>query len=128
MRPFIAGCLVLALAACGRPDPPYVAAVRREQPIYCYRTLAGVDCYARPFFRDERQFINHFGPPPHEFERPKPPPAVRLMPPPEVDHYCRVAEPDACPLSTAEAPAATAAEGGAPAAFSPLPDGFGDVP
>jgi hypothetical protein len=95
--------VVLLAAGCGTADSPYEAAVRDLPPIYCYRSLAGADCYATPFFRDERQFINHYGPPPREYERPAPPEPARLDPPPEVDWYCKVSEPDACPLTAASA-------------------------
>lgn len=104
-------CVALAVAVvgCGEKDTPYVAAIRDELPVYCYQTLAGVDCYAKPNFRDERQLVNFYGPPPRDFERPRPPAPARLDPPPEVDWYCRVAEPDACPLPPASSSQTAAA-------------------
>jgi len=105
-------CVAMAFAAagCGEKDTPYIAAVRPEPPLYCYQTLAGVNCYAKPDFRDERQLINFYGPPPRDYDRPEPPEPARLDPPPEVDWYCRVSEPDACPLTTAPEPEHAAVE------------------
>lgn len=123
MRGWPIALIFAVLIGCGERDSPYVAAVREEQPIYCYQTLASVDCYAKPLFRDERQMVNFFGPPPRDYDRPKRPPAPRLAPPPEVDFYCRVSEPDACPLTAADAPAApppaAAGEGAADGATIP---------
>jgi hypothetical protein len=31
-------------------------------PLYCYRSLADVDCYAAPFDRDRRRLIGYTGP------------------------------------------------------------------
>jgi len=41
-----------------RPQPP----AQPLDPIYCYRTLAVVDCAAEPVFGDERRLVGHYGP------------------------------------------------------------------
>ena len=49
----------------------YDAAVEDMEPVYYYKSLAGVQCYQEPSFRDERRMVNYFGPPPRRFGPPK---------------------------------------------------------
>lgn len=97
-NPIVGVALALAVAACGSDRSAYERAVAEEEPVYCYQTLAGIDCYRTPAFRDERTLVNFYGPRPADFERPEAPEPAELTAPPEVDHYCRVSEPDACAL------------------------------
>ncbi len=79
------GTLVSAVVSgCGGAEhaSPYAAAVFDDPPIYCYRTIGDVDCYARPLAGAERRLVNYYGPPPDDYERPEPPPAPLLHPPP----------------------------------------------
>jgi|GEM_PF-1701403 len=56
LRPFLAaGAVALALAGCqSAPEPPATALIgptgdpAHSTPVYCYRTLASVDCYREP--------------------------------------------------------------------------------
>ena len=41
-----------------RPKPP----MRPVDPIYCYRTLAVVDCTAEPMLGEDRRLVNNYGP------------------------------------------------------------------
>lgn len=114
--------VALAAAGCGSDRTAYEHAVAKEEPVYCYQTLAGIDCYKRPDFRDERMLVNFYGPPPADFERPEPPEAAELTPPPPVDHYCRVGEPDACALPPPAADAETQAPPFGPPVPRPAPE------
>ena len=58
------------LSACAQKSA-YEAAVEDMEPVYCYKSLAGVQCYQEPSFRDERRMVNYFGPTPRRFGRPK---------------------------------------------------------
>jgi hypothetical protein len=63
---------LLALAAC--TETPYEYFVWRKhaetvqfapEPLYCYRTLAKVDCFAQPLDRSQHdRLVNYYGPPP----------------------------------------------------------------
>jgi hypothetical protein len=44
--------------------------------VYCYRSLADVDCYAQPFDRDRRRLVGYVGPWPGYGPPPPPPPAA----------------------------------------------------
>ena len=55
------------------------------EPVYCYRSLADVTCFRKPYFRDERRLANYYGPAPSKYDRPKPPPMAELQPPPPPD-------------------------------------------
>ncbi|MBM3597457.1 MAG: hypothetical protein FJX35_04540 [Alphaproteobacteria bacterium] len=41
-----------------RPKPP----MKPLEPIYCYRTLAVVDCASEPQLADDRRLVGHYGP------------------------------------------------------------------
>lgn len=116
-NPLVSLAVALFAAGCGSDRTAYERSVAKEEPVYCYQTLAGIDCYKRPDFRDERMMVNFYGPPPADFERPEPPEAAELTAPPPVDHYCRVGEPDACALP----PPVADAETPAPALGPPVP-------
>ena len=62
--------VALVLSAC-KQKSAYEAAVGDIEPVYCYKSLAGVQCSQKPSFRDERQMVNYFGAAPRRFGRPK---------------------------------------------------------
>ena len=62
--------VALVLSACTQKSA-YEAAVEDMEPVYCYKSLAGVQCYQEPSFRDERRMVNYFGPAPRRFGPPK---------------------------------------------------------
>lgn len=81
-RGALLAALVLALSACARDETAYERGVAAYEPVYCYASLADADCYRQPYFRDDRRLINHYGPTPRSYDRPKPPKPARLDPPP----------------------------------------------
>lgn len=44
------------LAGCGGASD--------RQSLYCYKTLAAVDCYSEPVLQDRRRLVGHVGAPP----------------------------------------------------------------
>ena len=62
--------VALVLSACAQKSA-YEAAVEDMEPVYYYKSLAGVQCYQEPSFRDERRMVNYFGSTPRRFSRPK---------------------------------------------------------
>ena len=107
LKPLTMIAAAALLGACGYVSE-YERAVYDYEPTYCYKSLAGVQCFESPNHRDERRLVNYFGPHPSRYERPTPPPAPRLLPPPPVDFYVRDAEPipsPAVPMKAASLPA-----------------------
>ena len=92
LKPLMTMAAAALLGACGYVSD-YEKAVYDYEPAYCYKSLAGVQCFKSPNHRDERRLVNYFGPHPSRYERPAPPPPPRLLPPPPVDFYVRHAEP-----------------------------------
>jgi len=75
--------LPLALAACyGNPMSRHFEWQKHAEtvefapePLYCYKTLAQVDCYAQPLDRREsNRMANYYGPPPGRVVMVAPPP------------------------------------------------------
>jgi hypothetical protein len=71
-----------ALTGCMRYEDAYEEAVYDREPVYCYRSLADVDCYRQPYPRDARRLTNYYGPSPRRLAEPAPAPTIRLDPPP----------------------------------------------
>jgi hypothetical protein len=69
----------------------------RQEPIYCYRYLSGVECYKTPVHRDEKRLVNYQGPAPESYPKPPPPPEQVLAAPPATGFYVR--DPDPVPES-----------------------------
>lgn len=88
-----AALLALAglLGGCGDKPPPMVAAP--DDPVYCYRNLAEVNCYKVPYHRDERRLAGYQGPDPDGYPKPRPAPEPTLAAPPPIDFYVRDPEP-----------------------------------
>lgn len=51
------------LSSCGSASSPCEEAVEDREPIYCYRTIGDVNCYALPVPGEERRLVNFYGPP-----------------------------------------------------------------
>ncbi len=64
----------LLLSACGYVSE-YEKAVYDFEPAYCYKSLAGIECYKEPYHRDERRLVNYFGPAPSRYDPPEDPSA-----------------------------------------------------
>ena len=88
--------MVLLLGACAQKSA-YEAAVEDYEPVYCYKSLAGVQCYEKPNFRDERRMVNYFGPAPVRYDRPEPKEAPELFAPKPVSYWVKDPEPRARP-------------------------------
>ncbi len=80
------------VGACGYVSE-YEKAVYDFEPVYCYQSIGGVECYKTPKHRDERRLVNYYGPNPSRYDRPEPPPPPTLSAPPSVDFYVRDFEP-----------------------------------
>jgi len=80
------------LDACAQKSA-YEAAVEDYEPTYCYKSLAGVSCYKKPYFRDERRLVNYFGPAPERYGRPAPPPEQKLFAPKASNYWVKDPEP-----------------------------------
>lgn len=88
-----AALLALAglLGGCGDKPPPMVAAP--DDPVYCYRNLAEVNCFKAPYHRDERRLAGFQGPDPDAYPKPRPAPEPTLAAPPPLGFYVRDPEP-----------------------------------
>jgi hypothetical protein len=73
------------VGGCTSYESAYEKSVYDLEPVYCYRSLADVSCFRKPYFRDERRLANYYGPAPSKYDRPKPPPMAELQPPPPPD-------------------------------------------
>ncbi len=80
------------LAACGYVSE-YEKGVYDYEPVYCYQSLAEIQCFEKPNHRDEKRLVNYYGPAPSRFDRPEPPAPATLHAPPAVDFYVRDREP-----------------------------------
>lgn len=93
--------VLAAIAACQPiseyPTPPgYAASVAWQDPVYCYRGFGDqttVTCYATPYHRDSRRFVNYYGAPPTQYEPPPPPPALKLVAPQPAAYWVKDPEP-----------------------------------
>lgn len=72
--------LPVVLAAAGLPAG-CGGDVSPSQAMYCYKTLANVDCYSEPVPQDARRLVGFTGPPP---PAPMPPRAPTVVPTPRV--------------------------------------------
>ena len=58
-----AATLVAGLSACGAVDK-YESQVSDWEPVYCYQSLAAVQCYRQPKYSDQLRLVNYYGPHP----------------------------------------------------------------
>ena len=103
---------VLAQAGCGGAG--FLAGEAKADPIYCYRSLAGVECFKTPEHRDERRLVSYSGPAPEMYPKPLPAPEPALKAPEMVPFYVKDPE----PVPEADPPKRRAA---APAPRTPAP-------
>ena len=76
----ISAGLATALNACAYVDE-YEAHVHDWEPVYCYKSLAGTQCYKEPKHSDERRLVNYYGPHPSRYDAPDPRPPVNVQAP-----------------------------------------------
>ncbi len=74
----------LWLGGCGGYELAYERAVYDREPVYCYRTIADVDCYRAADARADGRLVNYYGPSPRRVERPEMK-EIRLDPPPAIE-------------------------------------------
>lgn len=84
--------IIAGLAACGHVDE-YERHVYDQEPVYCYKSLAGTACYREPKHADERRLVNYFGPHPSRYERPEEAPAPTYQAPKMVNYWVKDPEP-----------------------------------
>ena len=80
------------LGACTHKSA-YEAAVENHEPVYCYKSLAGVACHEKPNFRDENRLVNYFGPAPKRYERPFLMSEQKLFAPASINYWAKDPEP-----------------------------------
>lgn len=97
----MAVCLVLG--ACGYVSE-YEKGVYDYEPVYCYQSLGGVQCFDTPNHRDERRMVNYYGPSPTRYDKPAPPPTPQFFAPPPIDFFVRDPEPVPEPVPLRMAP------------------------
>lgn len=83
---------MLVLSACADKSA-YEAAVEDMEPRYCYKSIGGISCYAKPYHRDERRLVNYYGPAPKRYDRPEAAPAPSRSAPEPVGFWVKDPEP-----------------------------------
>lgn len=83
---------ILALSGCGFVDS-YEKAVYDFEPLYCYQSLASVECFRQPNHADKLRLVNYYGPHPSRYDAPEPAPVPELKSPPAVPFWVRDPEP-----------------------------------
>lgn len=80
------------LGSCGYGDT-YEEVVYDREPIYCYQSLAGVECFRTPNHSDKRRIVNFYGPDPMFYQEPKAAKIPELKAPKAVDYWVKDPEP-----------------------------------
>ena len=110
------------LGGCGYVDK-YEEQVYDLEPVYCYQTLADVQCYKEPNHVDKNRIVNYYGPHPTRYDEPEKPEVPELSAPKPIDHWVKDPEPVVKPfVKMFIKPAAVIKSPGAEK--SPLPEGF----
>ena len=86
------GGLSCLLGGCGYVDA-YEEAVYDEEPIYCYQSLANVECYKEPNHRDKRRMVNYYGPQPTRYDESDTLEMPELAAPEEIEYWVKDPEP-----------------------------------
>ena len=91
---FILTLVVLSglLGGCGYGDA-YEEVVYDREPVYCYQSLAGVECFRKPNQSDKRRIINFYGPDPTFYPEPKATIVPELKAPRAIDYWVKDPEP-----------------------------------
>ena len=85
--------LVLFLGGCGYVDA-YEEAVYDHEPVYCYQSLAAVQCFKEPQHHDKLRLVNYYGPHPSRADEPDQPDVPELQAPTNsVDKWVKDPEP-----------------------------------
>ena len=81
-KAFKTTALVLFLGGCGYVDA-YEEAVYDHEPVYCYKSLAAVQCFKEPQHTDKQRLVNYYGPDPSRADEPDPVEVPELQAPTE---------------------------------------------
>ena len=92
------GAALLLLSGCGYLDA-YEKSVHDMEPVYCYQSLAGVECFNEPNHQDKRRLVNYYGPHPTSYDELEKPEVPELEAPEEIDHWVKDPEPVPRPKS-----------------------------
>ena len=87
------GAIVGILSGCGSVDVYKETTNHDEKPIYCYQSLAGVECFKKPNHRDKRRIVNFYGPHPSQYVQPKTKKIPGLKAPKEINYWVKDPEP-----------------------------------
>lgn len=83
---------VVLIAACSNMTE-YERQVADWEPVYCYKSLAAVQCYKEPKHSDSRRLVNFYGPAPREYDAPDPPAVSETRPPKMISTWVKDPEP-----------------------------------
>ncbi len=75
----------LSLGACTTYESAYEKSVYDAEPIYCYQSLGGTDCYRTANRRDDRRLVNYYGPAPSKYAAPDVPEVPDPQAPPKAE-------------------------------------------
>ena len=92
------GAVLAFLDGCGYVDP-YEKSVHDMDPVYCYQSLAGIECYKEPNHQDKRRLVNYYGPNPTRYDAPDKPDEPAPQTPDAIDHWVKDPEPVPRPKS-----------------------------
>ena len=93
-----AATLVAGLSACGAVDK-YESQVSDWEPVYCYQSLAAVQCYRQPKYSDQLRLVNYYGPHPGRYDAPPPLPEPNFKAPEMINYWVKDAEPIPRPMA-----------------------------
>ena len=80
------------LNGCGYVDQ-YEEAVYDHEPIYCYQSLASVECSKEPNHTDNQRIVNYYGPHPSRYDEEKTVDLPELKAPEEIQYWVKDPEP-----------------------------------
>ena len=87
--------VLLFLGGCGNPFDEILSGrqVKDDNPVYCYQSLADVQCYGEPKYVDKNRIVNFYGPHPSRFGVPKPVIVPELKAPKPIERWVKDPEP-----------------------------------
>lgn len=84
--------VLLLLGGCGYVNA-YEEAVYEHEPVYCYQTLAAVQCFDEPQHTDKQRLVNYYGPHPTRYDEPDVPDTPELQAPEAIETWVKDPEP-----------------------------------
>lgn len=89
-------CFIVAFAiglgACSHVDE-YERHVTDWEPVYCYKSLAAIQCYREPKHADSLRLVNYYGPHPSRYDAPEPKAAPNFSAPEMINYWVKDPEP-----------------------------------